>query len=196
MLSPWQIPTASWWWHLPVHMPRLKIIFIYSLWWTCTIGGPIIIIIIAHASWNHPTEHMMTASEKLDSQYGRLFVLLIWFSGWRYVKHWFNFLLVVHSIQSSVFISHILYPSLNSNRRPICIVNADARWLDTLRAKNTCGNPSHIYWMFISFKAFLLSHYLWILVSLHLLHCAKWVLLTAASVLEERGKERTGWWET
>lgn len=62
--------------------------------------------------------------------------------------------------------------------------------------KNTCDD-SGIFTgsFFFYFKAISLSHYLCILASLPVLRCAKWVLLTPASALEESKKERTGWWE-
>lgn len=63
--------------------------------------------------------------------------------------------------------------------------------------ENTCDSQRYLLDVYLPQSNLIisLSHYLCILVSLHLLHCAKWVLLTAAFVLERRQNERTGWWE-
>lgn len=67
---------------------------------------------------------------------------------------------------------------------------------DEVLMKKHLWRLRNIHWIFFFyFKAISLSHYLCILASLPVLCCAKWVLLTPASALEESKKERTGWWE-
>lgn len=115
-------------------------------------------------------------------------------------------------LMSRMFVAHLLlwryhpvkksslmfYPCSNPTGWTSETVNVDEYWLNTFSGKKkpTCDN-SGIFTgsFFFYFKAILLSHYLCILVSLPVLHCAKWVLLTPASALEKSKKERAGWWE-
>lgn len=123
-------------------------------------------------------------------KYGQIFISLTWLCGWMCLSD--NACRIYSRTFSSI--SCISYPCLYSRGRPFCFVNVDEVWLNTLHAEKTTSDSQRYLLDVYLLQCDLiisLSHYLCILVSFGLLRCAKWVLLTAASVLEERQRERT-----
>lgn len=140
---------------------KTKRIIIYSLWWTNTIAGLVnstyLIQIFNRTNDEDIWEicFLVCPSIKISA------MILCRDTSFHLSETLISFPETLLRIYSRVFwtISHIFYPCLNSKGRTFCIVNVDERWLNTLHAK-TPVTASNIYWMFIYFKAILLSHYL------------------------------------
>lgn len=142
------------------------------------------------------TFRTMHAENMKNSPPCKVLELLIWFYRWMDLSFIWNTDFIsccaFHDIWQKV-LNHqkCLLPLFKFLRTPSLCCECWWVLIKCARWKSTCDSQRYLLDVYLLQSMIIsLSHYLSILVCLHLLHCAKWVLLRPAFVLEKRG---TGW---